>query len=94
MEYAFDTITCNIELRTKFVATTKRRFIIESYLRHYKIIACCTHISKAKTDRKKKFMACVLQVMLIVSIIDDTLKVTLVVTHLHKEFVAVFFHRV
>ena len=93
VKYALDTFTRNIELRTELIATAERRLVVECHLGHHEVIACSTHVSKAQSNREEKFVACMLQIVLVVGIVDNTLKVTFIVAYLHEELITVFFHR-
>lgn len=93
VKYILDTLFGHIELRAKFITAAKGCFVVQCHFRHDEVIAFCAHIGKAKADGEEEFVAGMLQIVLVVGIIDNALKVAFVVAYLHQEFITEIFHR-
>lgn len=92
-ENVFDALLAQGEARHETVATAQRRFEGHLQTRHYGIRALFVQGGETDALGAQELVARMLDVMLVVGIVYDALKVALVVAHLHFQRKDIFFHK-
>ena len=92
-ENVFDALLAQGEARHETVATAQRRFEGHLQARHYGIRALFVQGGETDALGAQELVARMLDVMLVVGIVYDALKVALVVAHLHFQRKDIFFHK-
>ena len=70
------------KFRHEFVATAEGGLEVELHTGHNGIDTALVEFGKTHTTRTKKFVAGMLRIVLIVGIVDNALKVALIIAHL------------
>ena len=92
-ENVFDALLTQGEARHETVAAAQRRFERHLQTRHDGIRALLVQGGEADALGTQKLVARMLDVVLVVGIIHDALKVAFVIAHLHFQRKDIFFHK-
>lgn len=92
-EDVFDALLAHGKARHETVAAAQRRFERHLQTRHDGIRALLVQGGEADALGTQKLVACVFDVMLVVGIVHDALKVAFVIAHLHFQRKDIFFHK-
>ena len=82
-EYYLCALALKVDSDHELVATAKRKLVFNSDFRYHRIDAILVQLSKVDAQGFKELMARMLHIMLIVGVVHDSLKVALIIAHLH-----------
>ena len=88
----FDSIFLNIQLRHELLAAAQGCLERHCQSGHDRINSFVVQFRETQAYARQEFMTCMLDIMLIIGIVDNALKVAFIVAHLHLQFKYVFFH--
>ena len=87
-----DAFFLNPETAVEFITATKRHLELHGQTCHDTIDALIVKTCKTNTVTEQKLMTCVFDIMLIIGIVDNALKVTFIIANLHAECVDIVCH--
>ena len=77
------------ESADKLVTASEGSLEVDGYAGHHGIYAFVMEVGKAHSVLEQELMTAVLRVVLVVGVVYNALKVTLIVAHLHLQFVLI-----
>lgn len=92
-EDVFDALLAQGKARHETVAAAQRRFERHLQTRHDGIRALLVQGGEVDALGTQKLVACMLDVVLVVGIVHDALKVAFIIAHLHFQRKDIFFHK-
>jgi hypothetical protein len=88
----FRALAHHIDAHRESVAATQRTLLLYRDLRDHRVDTLRMHGRETAAYGFKEFMARMLQIVLVVGVVHDTLYVALIIAHLHLQPVDISFH--